>query len=112
MPFPSPEDLPDLGIEPMSPALRADSLPLSYSGSHGDKALKIFPLIYIKLNGDDWIYGLLEEISFIICFCGRNCGLLNTSSYIFLSFTETPIRGLSAFFCDNTENKPNEFINT
>ena len=28
--FPSPEDLPDPGIEPMSPALEADSLPLSH----------------------------------------------------------------------------------
>ena len=26
LPFPSPEDLPDLGIEPRSPALQADSL--------------------------------------------------------------------------------------
>ena len=27
LPFPSPEDHPDLGIEPRSPALQADSLP-------------------------------------------------------------------------------------
>ena len=27
LPFPSPEDLPDTGIEPESPALQADSLP-------------------------------------------------------------------------------------
>ena len=27
LPFPSPEDLPDPGIEPRSPALHADSLP-------------------------------------------------------------------------------------
>ena len=27
LPFPSPEDLPDLGIQPRSPALQADSLP-------------------------------------------------------------------------------------
>ena len=27
LPFPSPEDLPDLGIEPRSPALQADALP-------------------------------------------------------------------------------------
>ena len=31
--LPSPEDLPDPGIEPMSPALRADSLPLNQLGS-------------------------------------------------------------------------------
>ena len=36
LPFPLPEDLPDPGIEPMSPAapaLQADSLPLSHQGS-------------------------------------------------------------------------------
>ena len=31
--FPTPEDLPDSGIEPVSPALQADSWPLSHSGS-------------------------------------------------------------------------------
>ena len=30
LPFPSPGDLPDPGIEPTSPALQADSLPLSH----------------------------------------------------------------------------------
>ena len=30
LPFPSPEDLPDPGIEPTSPALQADSLLLSH----------------------------------------------------------------------------------
>ena len=33
LPFPSPEDLPDPGIEPWSPALQADSLPLELYGS-------------------------------------------------------------------------------
>ena len=33
LPFPSPGDLPDPGIEPGSPALQANSLPLSYQGS-------------------------------------------------------------------------------
>ena len=33
LPFPPPEDLPDPGIKPTSPALQADSLPLSYLGS-------------------------------------------------------------------------------
>ena len=31
-PFPSPGDLPDLGIEPRSPALQADSLPTEPPG--------------------------------------------------------------------------------
>ena len=33
LPFPSPEDLPDPGIEPWSPALQADSLPFELYGS-------------------------------------------------------------------------------
>ena len=33
LPFPSPGDLPDPGIEPTFPALQADSLPLSHQGS-------------------------------------------------------------------------------
>ena len=32
LPFPSPGDLPDPGIEPMSPALQADTLPSEPSG--------------------------------------------------------------------------------
>ena len=33
LPFPSPGDLPNLGIKTVSPALQADSLPLSYQES-------------------------------------------------------------------------------
>ena len=33
LPFPSPGYLPDLGIEPASLALQADSLPLNHQGS-------------------------------------------------------------------------------
>ena len=32
LPFPSPEDLPNPGIEPRSPALQADSLPTELQG--------------------------------------------------------------------------------
>ena len=35
LPFPSPGDLPDPGIKLMSPALQADSVPLSHVGSPG-----------------------------------------------------------------------------
>ena len=34
LPFSSPEDLPDPGIEPTTPAWQADSLPLSHLGAH------------------------------------------------------------------------------
>ena len=33
LPFPSPEDLPDPGLKPWSPALQADSLPFELQGS-------------------------------------------------------------------------------
>ena len=33
LPFPSPEELPNLGIEPLSPVSQADSLPLELQGS-------------------------------------------------------------------------------
>ena len=33
LPFPSPGDLPNLGIEPSSPTLRADAYPQSHQGS-------------------------------------------------------------------------------
>ena len=39
LPFPSPEDLPDLRIEPRSPALQPDSLPSELQGSTTWKAL-------------------------------------------------------------------------
>ena len=37
LPFPSPEDLPDPGIEPGSPALQTDSLPFEPPGKHGGR---------------------------------------------------------------------------
>ena len=52
LPFPSPGDLPDPGIEPMSPALEADSLPTEslivikhlLCGGHEAKHFTWFPL--------------------------------------------------------------------
>ena len=47
LPFPSPGDLPEPGIKPMSPALQADSLPLS----HKDKFLlkEMFKVVIVIL---------------------------------------------------------------
>ena len=42
LPFPSPEDLPDPGIEPMSSALQADSLPAEPQGK---------PLFFHNMTG-------------------------------------------------------------
>ena len=43
LPFPSPGDLPDLGIEPLSPTWQAGSLPLSPLGSQDRVLLTIIP---------------------------------------------------------------------
>ena len=57
LPFPSPRDLPDPGIEPGSPALQADALPSEPPGKSPDNEEK-------KKKGDlqgmqplkDWLY--------------------------------------------------------
>ena len=41
LPFPSPGDLPDLGIEPGSPALRADALPSEPPGTP-EESIKLY----------------------------------------------------------------------
>ena len=46
LPFPSPGDLPNPGIEPGSPALQADSLPTQLQGKHFN-ILYIYIYIYI-----------------------------------------------------------------
>ena len=45
LPFPSPGDLPDPGIKPMSPACQMDSLPLSHLGS----PFKLYIITKLKL---------------------------------------------------------------
>ena len=47
LPFPSPGDLPDPGIEPGSSALQADALP---SEPPGNVKLKVMPFITCKLS--------------------------------------------------------------
>ena len=49
LPFPSPGDLPDPGIEPRSPALQADSLPteLTEKPHRGNRQVHVLPLYII-----------------------------------------------------------------
>ena len=42
LPFPSPGDLPDPGIEPGSPALQTDALPSEPPGKYGEPLLLVF----------------------------------------------------------------------
>ena len=59
MPFPSPGDLPNAGIKPVSPALQADSLPLSQGrvggriitlSSHRKRPCKNSPMPHLFLE--------------------------------------------------------------
>ena len=47
LPFPSPEDLPDPGIEPRSPALQADALPSESCGCN----IKNDRMISVRFQG-------------------------------------------------------------
>ena len=49
LPFASPGDLPNLAIEPRSPALQADSLPTELRGKTPGKALNQTKICYIYL---------------------------------------------------------------
>ena len=50
LPFPSPRDLPDPGIEPRSPALQAEALPSEPPG----KPLSKFSIAYIVIFIEPW----------------------------------------------------------
>ena len=49
LPFPSPENLPDPGIKPESPAWQVDSLPLSHLGSLGSTFSSVQSLSRVQL---------------------------------------------------------------
>ena len=55
LPFLSPEDLPDPGIEPVSPALQADSLPLCHLGSQLSMNDEL-PLYTLEINKRDQLH--------------------------------------------------------
>ena len=56
LPFPSPGDLPDPGIEPGSPAFRQTFYPLSHQGRWHESILNSSPIL-IKLNlSKKWCY--------------------------------------------------------
>ena len=60
LPFPSPGDLPNPGIEPMSPALQVDSLPLSHQGSPPCWCLVV--LRFGAFTTVAWIQSLVGEL--------------------------------------------------
>ena len=54
LPFPSPGDLPNPGIEPRSPALQADSLPAEPQGKP-PQVTYIYIYIYTQKKSDYWV---------------------------------------------------------
>ena len=72
LPFPSPGDLPNPGIEPGSPALQADSLPTQLQGKHFN-ILYIYIYIYththIKYNAYSFTFNYVKFIINITHLC-------------------------------------------
>ena len=72
--IPSPVDLPDLGIEPRSPALQVNSLPTELSG-------KLSSCLY---NHKFWIRDFMHvsSLDFFHCHLLANLNLINASIYV------------------------------
>ena len=70
--FPSPENLPDTGIKPLSPAWQVDSLPLSHQGNPIfwicwlNKTSVVHSLSRVQLFGTPWTVAHQASLSFII----------------------------------------------
>ena len=60
LPFPSPGDLPSLGINPRSPALQADSLPAELQGKPENTGVGSYSLLQGIFLGQGWNPGLLH----------------------------------------------------
>ena len=62
LPFPSPGDLPDPGIEPGSPSLRADTLPFEPPGKppHLHISLGILQIQHNVAEKNSWTYYIIE----------------------------------------------------
>ena len=59
LPYPSPGDLPDPGIEPGSPTLQEDSLPSEPPG----KPLSDYYRSYYKGSDPEWCYGVMPGVT-------------------------------------------------
>ena len=73
LPFPFPEDLPDPGIKPRSPALQADSLPTESLGKTNSKAPPFFLMPVLELGYICQTLGMLA--------CSPGFGLPPTSFF-------------------------------
>ena len=96
LPFPSPGDLPDPGIETRSPALEADSLPSEPPGKPLLMAIVLRILLLIGLSikqgfkyGQSLIFSFYyrKSYAFLLKYCGHLSALqkLNTADYSYCS---------------------------
>ena len=60
LPFPSPGDLPDPGMELGSPALQADSLPIELSGKPKNTGVGTLSLLQGTFPTQEWNWGFLH----------------------------------------------------
>ena len=78
--FPSPRDLPNLGIEPRSPALEADSLPSKPPGKPSMRISKTITVIYLKKNFTVFRNKPVCEFSSVTQSCPTLCDPMNRST--------------------------------
>ena len=63
--FPSPGDIPDLGMEHASPALQADSLPLNHQGSFIYAFIYIYIYLFLNLSDHGFITVSITSYNYI-----------------------------------------------
>ena len=69
LPFPSPGDLPNPGIEPRSPALQADSLPAEPLGRSKDLLFQSKFCSYFLVSRDNIDKEILDLYCFLVLLC-------------------------------------------
>ena len=77
-PFPSPEDLPNPGIEPRSPALQANSLPAEPQGKPKNTGVGSLSLLQWIFPTQEWNLGLLHCRQILYCLSYQGSPLVTT----------------------------------
>ena len=94
LPFPSPGDLPNPGIEPESPALQADPLPTELQG-------KPHFYVYMLITVSQFIPSpVLGNNKFVFCICG-SISVLQIGSFVlfFVDSTYKQYHMIFVFLC-------------
>ena len=92
--FPSPGDLPNPGIKPMSPALQMDSLLLSHLGRNALKCImNMLKWIVSQCSGNDFVKGNLAILLFFLILpmhyeLPKRFCLTSAASFIYVSYVK------------------------